>query len=668
MFVAENWKIALCLLPGPVAGALRRTSHHVIHEPVDGLGRQLHTGNGSIGIITAIVGAIRVGGPLWLKAVIGRARENLAVAEADLIMSLVHHVTSQEGIDNEPETASLQLGRRHSHSISYDPTPPRGDGDLHPADKLDPIGADQVSQYKRAAQVVVGVISCILASGITFGYAALKTILVDEKVYRDLCTTDELREEVRICYLQDQKLNLMFIVASIATNVTALPIGALLDRYGPRVSGIIGSFLLSIGAVFMAYARQSPFDAYITGYFLLAFGGTFVFVPSFHLSNAFPKYQGLILALVTGAFDASAAVFLAFRLLYEGTGGRFGLSEFFLAYLAVPILFLACQVTFMPARSYETRGELGERMDQARDSTQDIHDSDNELEDGELTRVRSERQEERRQTLTDIKDVLGTTKELREYRDKEEEKRAISGVWGAMHGQSAWRQMRSSWFILIALLTIIAMSRMNFFISTIWSQYKVMLDSPSKADQVNAFFDVALPMGGVVTVPFIGLLLDHLSTVAVLSILVSVSTAFGIFGVIPALWAAYCNVILFVLYRPLYYSAMSDYAAKVFGFATFGRIYGALIAVSGLCTLTQPGLQALVHDAFDGNPVPLNLILAGLGLVVGLALVIFVAVKAREMRAERSESGVMDPLLQSNRKNSRSIDRMSTLQEARDEV
>jgi len=40
-----------------------------------------------LGIITAIVGAIRVGGPSWLKAIIGRARENLAVAEMELMSS-----------------------------------------------------------------------------------------------------------------------------------------------------------------------------------------------------------------------------------------------------------------------------------------------------------------------------------------------------------------------------------------------------------------------------------------------------------------------------------------------------------------------------------------------------------------------------------------------------
>jgi hypothetical protein len=41
----------------------------------------------ALGIITVIVGAIRVGGPTWLKVLIGRARENLATAEVELMSS-----------------------------------------------------------------------------------------------------------------------------------------------------------------------------------------------------------------------------------------------------------------------------------------------------------------------------------------------------------------------------------------------------------------------------------------------------------------------------------------------------------------------------------------------------------------------------------------------------
>jgi hypothetical protein len=49
------------------------------------------------------------------------------------------------------------------------------------------------------------------------------------------------------------------------------------------------------------------------GNFLLALGGTCIFVPSFQVANAFPNYSGRIVALVTGAFDGSAAILLIYH-------------------------------------------------------------------------------------------------------------------------------------------------------------------------------------------------------------------------------------------------------------------------------------------------------------------------------------------------------------------
>lgn len=45
-----------------------------------------------LGIVTAVVGAIRVGGPAWLRALIGRARESRAIVESDLMSSTSHEV------------------------------------------------------------------------------------------------------------------------------------------------------------------------------------------------------------------------------------------------------------------------------------------------------------------------------------------------------------------------------------------------------------------------------------------------------------------------------------------------------------------------------------------------------------------------------------------------
>ncbi|KAJ9614629.1 hypothetical protein H2200_002766 [Cladophialophora chaetospira] len=570
-------------------------------------------------------------------------------------MSLAQHVSAVEGIDHEPEPGDVGfdtdsivgvgLGHRLSRqpsmtlSISYDPIAPIIGDKSAGVEKLEPIAAYEVSTGKRIAQIAIGVIACVTASGITFGFDALKSILIAEGVYRDLCTEDELRKEVRLCYLQDQRLNLTFIIASVTTNISALLVGSILDRYGPRVCGITSSILLALGSLCLAFAEPLPFDGYTVSSFLLALGGTFTFVPSFHLSNAFPRLQGLILALVTGAFDASASVFLLFRVLHQSTQGAISLRDIFLVYLCtIPTFILVTQIFIMPAQSYQTRGELAEKIDRAQDPTTDLHDSDDELDISatDLMRIRSRRAVRRRQSIASINELLGSPAQQVKHDIKEDAIRMNSGVWGVLHGLPAAKQIRTLWFILITLFTVLQMARFNFFIATIWSQYVYMLGSAAEATKLIEFFDLALPLGGLVTVPFIGALLDHTSTVAVLNLLVLMSTLIGVLGAVPTFWAAYANVTLFVLFRPLYYSAMSDYAAKVFGYATFGTVYGAIICLSGLFTFTQSGLQALLHDVFENDPEPINLGLATAGLVLGVILVMYVDIKGRDLQRQKA--------------------------------
>lgn len=81
----------------------------------------------------------------------------------------------------------------------------------------------------------------------------------------------------------------------------------------------------------------------------------------------------------------------------------------------------------------------------------------------------------------------------------------------------------------------------------------------------------------------------------------------------------------------------SDYATKVFGYATFGRVYGTIICVSGMVNFAQYGLDALTHGPFDGNPIPINIFFAIAGFVVGTALVSFVYVAGRRLRAREQE-------------------------------
>lgn len=59
----------------------------------------------------------------------------------------------------------------------------------------------------KLAQVTVTILACWVASGIIFGFAALKPVLLSEGVYEELCDKEELQDHVDVCFKQELKLN-----------------------------------------------------------------------------------------------------------------------------------------------------------------------------------------------------------------------------------------------------------------------------------------------------------------------------------------------------------------------------------------------------------------------------------------------------------------------------
>ena len=52
-------------------------------------------------------------------------------------------------------------------------------------------------------QITIACLYCLLASGVVFGYAAFKQVLIHEGTYRDLCPHDEPLEQDETCYEQE---------------------------------------------------------------------------------------------------------------------------------------------------------------------------------------------------------------------------------------------------------------------------------------------------------------------------------------------------------------------------------------------------------------------------------------------------------------------------------
>jgi hypothetical protein len=52
-------------------------------------------------------------------------------------------------------------------------------------------------------QVFLACVYCLFAAGVVFGFAAIKPVLIAEGVYRNLCSKQELDDDVRVCYAQE---------------------------------------------------------------------------------------------------------------------------------------------------------------------------------------------------------------------------------------------------------------------------------------------------------------------------------------------------------------------------------------------------------------------------------------------------------------------------------
>ncbi|KAJ2906105.1 Protein FMP42 [Zalerion maritima] len=535
------------------------------------------------------------------------------------------------------ETLTITHPRRDSHASILHATKLTFNPALEPTMDARTISANTIPQWKRIAQVVGTVIYCFLAAGVVFGFAALKPVLKAEGAYHERCskavatrlspTSDNgggsPLDQIDMCV--EMRLNIMFTSAAVGTNVAALPVGAILDRYGPRNTALFGSVSLAIGSLFLAFAQTIFWaDAYLVGYLFLALGGPSVFISSFHLSNAFPSRSGLVLSLLTGAFDASSAMFLGYRVLYERSDGTMGPQNFFLGYLIVPVYIALFQLAIMPKESYQTVGQMVVAK---------------VGEDGDATPTEEGPNEHtallRGDTLVGGNGgIEGSVEEAMDAKiDAQKHRVERSDVAGMLHGLSALQQMKSLWFALICLFTVVQMLRLNYFMATVRTQYTFLLHSEEGAEQLNHFFDIVLPLGGAVAIPFIGHFIDSFSTLAVLSILVISTTAIGILGLIPhSMGAGMANILIFVVYRPFYYTAVSDYCGKVFGFATFGTVYGTLICIAGLGNILQNVLDYIFHKVCHGNPFAINLGLVLVGIVVGIALVAYVrwGVKRRQ--------------------------------------
>ncbi|XP_054998785.1 large neutral amino acids transporter small subunit 3 isoform X2 [Sorex araneus] len=212
----------------------------------------------------------------------------------------------------------------------------------------------QQAYQRRWWMACTAVLENLFFSAVLLGWGSLLIILKTEGFYSSICpadnttnTTQETPPRMASCDAQDEMLNLGFTIGSFVLSATTLPLGILMDRFGPRPVRLVGSACFAASCTLMALASRdtrvlSPLIFLALS--LNGFGGICLTFSSLTLPNMFGNLRSTFMALMIGSYASSAITFPGVKLIYDA-GVSFMVIMFTWSGLAC-LIFLNCAVNW----------------------------------------------------------------------------------------------------------------------------------------------------------------------------------------------------------------------------------------------------------------------------------------------------------------------------------
>lgn len=161
---------------------------------------------------------------------------------------------------------------------------------------------------------------------------------------------------VSLLGLTREYVHVMFTFASFFNFLGPLLLGIVLDLYGPRICSIVSISLIAIGCILFGYSDIESNPMFIPAMCLIAFGGPGAQNAIIHLSNLFPTWKATATAFITGSFQISFFVFVAFEYLWMKS--KIDYCRLFIGYSVICAVNIVISVIFWPDKPYLFNEEL----------------------------------------------------------------------------------------------------------------------------------------------------------------------------------------------------------------------------------------------------------------------------------------------------------------------